>query len=133
MLTIDRWREFAVTPKTLQFPRLELLGHDHAPSIIVGVGKIQLDSPEVFNFTLSGTPADAGYAFSEIRRRQSNRYDPLARFRLLGCDDRGIRWNGGWTSPVLSIKGNSWTFTGEIEGLITDVEGAAVSSSAALS
>jgi hypothetical protein len=128
--TVDRWREFAVTPKVLKFPYLELLGDDHAPPIVTGIGEICMETPERFTFTLSGTPADIGYALGEMNRRKSRPYDPLARLRLLGKDDRGIEWNGGWTSPTLSVAGDRWTFSGEIIAITTHEESSAVSARA---
>ena len=33
MATLDRWRSYLTVPKTLVFPRLELIGRDHSPAI----------------------------------------------------------------------------------------------------
>lgn len=126
MLTLDRWREFAVTPKVLRFPKLELIGHDHEPPIIVGAGEVRMDTPESFTFKLSGVPSDIGYALREMNHRKANIYDPLARLRLIGFDDSGRHWSGGWTMPALSAVGNNWIFEGQIENLGTEVEGTEV-------
>jgi hypothetical protein len=120
MLTLDRWREFAVTPKTLVFPRLELIGLDHSPPIVVGSGEVNMNSPNEFEFVLRGTPADAHYAFAELRRYQVEPYALHNRPRLIGIDATGINWAGGYTIPVVSTQDPVWTFTGTLEVLSTD-------------
>lgn len=71
MATLDRWQVFLVTPRILLFPRLELIGHDWAPPIVVGSGEIRMPSLDRFEFTLEGMPDDLGYALSEIERRDA--------------------------------------------------------------
>ena len=120
MATLDRWRAFLATPKALTFPRLELLGRDHAPPIVVGAGEVRMVSPNDFAFTLTGTPADIPYALAEINRQRENPYDGLARFRLEGVDADGVKWSGGYTVPRVDAVRPAFTFTGEIESLVTD-------------
>ena len=127
MVTLDRWREFAATPKALVFPRLELIGRDHAPPIVTGAGEIRMDTPSQFAFTLSGTPTDIGYALRELNRHRDNPYDAQARPRLIGIDAAGIRWSGGYTIPHVTTRSSGWTFGGEIESLLTNEQSAAVS------
>lgn len=127
MATLDRWRELVATPKTLVFPRLELLGRDHAPSIVAGSGEVRMESPTDFTFTLTGSPSDVKYALAETNRQKENPYDGLARFRLVGTDTAGVNWAGGYTVPQIEVRSAAWTFTGEIEGLITDDKSATVS------
>jgi hypothetical protein len=126
-VTLDRWRAFLTTPKTLIFPRLELIGRDHAPSIVVGTGEVRMVSPTDFTFTLTGTPADAGYALTEANRHHENPYDGLARLRLVGIDAEGVEWSGGYTVPRITTRHTAWTFTGEIDSLVTDDQSATVS------
>ena len=127
MVTLDRWREFAATPKALVFPRLELIGRDHAPPIVAGAGEIRMDTPSQFAFTLSGTPTDIGYALRELNRHRDNPYDAQARPRLIGIDAAGISWSGGYTIPHVTTRSSGWTFGGEIESLLTNEQSAAVS------
>ena len=120
MLTLDRWRQFLVTPKTLIFPHMELIGYDHAPPIVVGVGEVRMRSLNEFTYSLTGTPADIGYALREMNRQHENPYDGLALFRLVGTDSDGIKWTGGYTRPRLDRQDAQWTFTGTIESLAAD-------------
>jgi hypothetical protein len=119
MATLDRWRGFLDTPKTIQFKRLELIGWDHEPSVVVGIGEVRMTSPRDFEFILTGTPSDIGYALTTINRAEKEPYNPLARCRLLGTDHDDVDWNGGWTIPRMEIGETTWTFTGEIDSLVT--------------
>lgn len=120
MVTLDRWRPYLNTPKTIVFPRVELIGRDHAPPIVVGVGDVRMEGTSNFTFSLTGTPTDIGYAFAELRRLRENPYDGLARLRLEGVDSDGIEWAGGYTNPAVDMAGGSWKFTGEINSLSTE-------------
>jgi hypothetical protein len=119
MATLDRWCPFLTTPKTLAFPRLELIGFDHEPPIVVGSGEIEMISPTSFAFTLEGLPADIAYAFAQLNRMRENPYDGSARLGLLGVDSEGVEWNGGYTVPLVDTAQRAWRFTGEIRSLIT--------------
>ena len=119
MATLDRWRGFLVTPQTVQFKRLELIGRDHEPSIVVGTGEVRMTSPAVFEFTLTGIPKDIAHALATINRAEREPYNPLARCRLLGTDHDDVDWNGGWTVPRMEDGETTWTFTGEIDSLVT--------------
>ncbi|NNN18758.1 MAG: hypothetical protein HKL84_02765 [Acidimicrobiaceae bacterium] len=101
----------------LAFPRLELIGRDHAPPIVIGVGELRMKSPNEFSFVLRGTPTDMSYAHEEIRRQKENPYDGSARFRLVGIDRDGLEWSFGWTIPRIEIGEPSWKFEGEVDGL----------------
>jgi hypothetical protein len=118
MATLDKWRPFLTTPKTLVFPRLELLGHDHAPPIVVGAGEVRMPTPNRFEYTLSGAPADVRHLFAAIRRLEENPYDGLARFRLTGLDEDGVDWSLGWTIPRIEPGNQNWSFTGDLDGLM---------------
>jgi hypothetical protein len=131
MATLDRWRQFLTTPKTLEFPRLALIGLDFSPPIVVGSGQVEMVSPTSFTFTLNGTPADINYALAQLRRQRENPYDGFARFRLIGTDLDGVEWTGGYTtSPVISTAGKVWKVTGEIASLDTSEQGDGVSQQA---
>jgi hypothetical protein len=117
MLTLDRWREFLTTPKTLILPHMELIGFDPEPPIVVGSGEIQMSSPHEFTFNLSGAPSNIPYALSEINRQRENIYDANARFRLIGTDDKGINWMGGWTFPRIDMRQKRWILAGELQAL----------------
>jgi hypothetical protein len=119
MATLDRWRPFLTTPKTLVFPRFELIGLDHEPSVVVGSGTVEMVSPTSFAFILDGVPANIEYAIAKLNRLRKNPYDGSARLRLFGVDSEGIEWAGGYTTPVVDMARNTWRFTGEIESLIT--------------
>ncbi len=127
MATLDRWREFMATPKTLVFPQLELIGRDLEPPIVVGSGEVRMELPADFTFSLTGVPADIRYALVEARRQKENPYDALAGFRLVGVDSAGVNWAFGYTIPQIDASSTAWTFTGQIEGLVTDDKGATVS------
>jgi hypothetical protein len=128
MLTLDRWRSLLATPRTLAFPRLELIGRDHSPPIVVGAGEVRMASPSSFEFTLVGMPDHPGYALTELNRLRENLYDGLARPRLIGVDADGIEWNGGYIIPQVSIHGNTWTFGGKLDdGPFTTDRGVTVS------
>jgi hypothetical protein len=120
MATLDRWRPFLDYPQTINFPHLELIGHDDAPPIIVGAGEVRVISPNEFAYTVTGIPTDIPYIFKEINRQRDNPYDALARFRLTGTDAHGIAWSGGWTIPRVAHGSTNWTFTGDIDSLVTD-------------
>jgi hypothetical protein len=119
MATLDRWRGFLDAPKTVQFKRLELIGWDHEPSVVVGTGEVRMTSLADFEFTLTGTPMDIGRALTTINRAEREPYNPLARCRLLGTDHDDVDWNGGWTNPRVEMDKTTWTFTGEINSLVT--------------
>jgi hypothetical protein len=130
MLTLDRWRSFLATPRTIAFPRLELIGRDHAPPVVVGTGEVRMDSPSDFEFTLTGMPDDPDDALSEFNRIHENPYDGLARPRLRGVDADGIEWNGGYAVPHVTTRLNGWTFGGRIDGLLTEDQSETVSTEA---
>jgi hypothetical protein len=111
---------FLNTPKTLSFSRLELIGHDHEPPLVVGTGEVRMTSSMDFAFTLTGTPADIGYALSAVNRPQKEPYDALARCRLVGVDGEGVSWAGGYTIPRVENGDPAWMFTGEIDSLVTN-------------
>jgi hypothetical protein len=127
MVTLDRWRTFLSTPKTLTFPHLELKGRDHAPSIVIGAGEVRMPSLNEFTFALSGMAADVDYASAELNRRRERPYDSLARPRLNGVDADGVEWSCGYTLPWVSTDRACWKLGGEIVSLHTDDHGAVVS------
>jgi hypothetical protein len=121
MLTLERWRTFAIAGKNISFPKLELIGADHEPPIVVGSGEIRMDGLDNFTFRLEGRPADIGYALATCNRYRERPYEPLARLRLSGTDADGVYWSGGWTTPGVDARNGNWEFTGDLEGLVTDV------------
>jgi hypothetical protein len=125
-LTLDRWRGFLTVPKTVIFPRLELLAYDNEPRIVTGAGEVQLESLDRFSFRLRGNPEDIDYALSASSRYRTAPYDGLARPRLVGTDSDGVSWLGGYTIPLIETASPTWTFTGEIESLSTDDKGPTV-------
>jgi len=123
MATLDRWRPFLSTPKTLSFPQLELVGRDFSPPIVVGSGEVRMPTPNRFEYSLAGVPADLRYFFEAFREQQQNPYDNLARFRLRGVDAEGEDWALGWTVPRFEAgedDEDDWTFTDRLDGLIVD-------------
>lgn len=128
MATLDRWRSYLTVPKTIRFPHLELKGRDHSPPIVVGAGEVRVPSLMSFEFTLTGTPDDVGYAMNEFRRQRDNPYDGLARFRLTGTDSDGLAWTLGWTVPHIEPDHRgAWTFRGNLDGLLPHDDSPSVS------
>lgn len=127
MLTLDKWRTFAAAGGRISFPEMELIGADHEPPIVVGSGEIQMDGLDGFAFRLEGRPKDFGYALAASNRAREQPYEPLARLRLFGTDADGVKWCGGWTNPKVDPGNSNWTFAGDLEALVTDVEGDSVS------
>jgi hypothetical protein len=116
--TLDRWRPFLRAPQTLAFPRLALMGRDHAPLIVEGSGEIRMPSLNLFEYTLRGTPTDIAYALRSLRKMEEDRYDGLARFRLVGTDAGGREWTFGYTNPSVEVgDSEEWTFAGRLDGL----------------
>jgi hypothetical protein len=126
-LTLNRWRAFQNTPKTIVFPHLELIGRDHEPPLVIGSGEVRMESQDIFSFNLRGTPADIRYALAAAARHREAPYDGLARPRLVGTDEEGVAWLGGYTTPLIDHHKQPWTFTGEIDGLCTHDQSATVS------
>lgn len=123
MATLDRWRPFLSTPKTLSFPQLELIGRDFSPPIVVGSGEVRMPTLNHFEYSLAGVPADLGYFFEAFREQRENPYDGLARFRLRGVDAEGEDWALGWTVPRFEAgedDEDDWTFTDRLDGLMVD-------------
>jgi hypothetical protein len=115
--TLDRWRALATTPKTLSFPRLELIGRDHAPTIIAGRGEVNMPTPAVFEFEFTGMPYDSAYALAELNRYRENPYDSLARPRLIGDDENGTSWNCGYVEPSVHTSTTGWRIRGRAAAL----------------
>lgn len=117
---LERWRHLAVAPQTIAFPDMELRAGDWEPSIVKGSGEICFNAPRSFEYTLSGTPEDVGYALKQLERQRANPYDGLKRFRLVATAEDGTKYSAGWTIPSIQTGDTGWTFTGECEGLMTD-------------
>lgn len=83
--------------------------------------------PRPFVYRLESRPKDFGYALAACNRSREKPYEPLARLRLFGRDADGVHWCGGWTSPRVDPADPNWTFSGELEALVTDVQGDTVS------
>jgi hypothetical protein len=127
VLTLDRWRAFATSGRKISFPKLELMGGDHDPPVVVGTGEIEMDGLNGFTFHLDGQPEDVGYALATCNRYRERPYEPLARLRLFGTDADGVNWSGGWTTPSVHTSDGNWRFAGDLEALVTDLEGETVS------
>lgn len=127
MLTLERWRAFATAGRNVSFPKLELIGRDHEPPIVAGTGEIEMDGLNGFNFRLEGRPEDVGYALAACNRYRESPYEPLARLRLSGTDADGVDWSGGWATPSVHPSDGNWKFTGDLEGLVTEVRDETVS------
>jgi hypothetical protein len=97
IVTFERSRTFLAVPKSLTFPRPQLKGRDHAPSIVIGAEEVQMPSLSQFAFALSGMPADDGHALAELNRHRERPHDSLARPRLKGIDADGIEWSCGYS------------------------------------
>jgi len=95
VLTLDGWRAFATDGRKISFPKLELIGGDHDPPVVVGTGEIEMEGLNGFTFHLDGQPKDIGYALATCNRYRERPYEPLARLRLFGTDADGVNWSGG--------------------------------------
>lgn len=117
MATLDRWLHFLEVPQTLAFPKLELIGRDFSPPIVVGRGEVLVPTLTSFEYVLQGVPEDIPYAEAAFRRQQQDPYDELARFRLVGTDAHGVEWTLGWTVPDVQVNANPWHLSGHLQGL----------------
>ncbi len=117
---LKRWSHLATAPQTISFPYMELLAGDWEPSIVKGSGEIRFGSPTGFEYTLSGLPDDVAYTLKQLKRQRDNSYDGLKRFRLVATAADGTEYAAGWTIPSVETGEQSWTFSGECEGLMTD-------------
>lgn len=117
---LDRWRHLAVAPQSIAFPNMELLAGDWEPSIVKGSGEIRFNSPDSFEYTLTGVPEDIAYTLQQLQRQRDNPYDGLKRFRLVANAADGMEFSAGWTIPSLNTGDTAWTFTGECDGLMTN-------------
>jgi len=109
MATLDRWRSFLETPKTISLVHAELRGR-HS-SLLAGPGEIRMTSLQDFSYSMTPATGDVFAFFRAIEHKRQNSYDGTARFRLFGRDADGIEWGGGWTMPrkidfkPLSVEG----------------------------
>jgi len=118
MATLDRWREFLETPKTLAFPQLWLIGRDGEPPIVTGHGELRMPSLTQFEYTPTGRPHDEVHFLRLIQYQRNNPHDPLARFRLCGIDESGLEWSLGWTVPKIDGLQDVWGLEGHTNGLL---------------
>lgn len=117
---LDRWQHLAVAPQSIAFPNMELLAGEWEPSVVRGGGEIRFNSPNSFEYTLTGVPEDIAYTLQQLQRQRDNPYDGLRRFRLVANAADGIEFSAGWTIPSLKTGDTAWTFTGECDGPMTD-------------
>jgi len=67
--------------------------------------------------------------FRKSSASNANPHDGRQRFRLRGVDLKGAKWSLGWTTLQQVDPGNdTWTFVGEIDGLIPQDAGDTVTS-----
>lgn len=126
LATLDRWRPFLESPRTITFPHMELIGRDFEPPLVVGSGEVRIPTLNRFEYTLRGLPQDLGHTLQSLRYQQENPYDGLARFRLTGTDSEGVEWSLGWTVPRVDAGKDSWTLTGRLDGLLPHDDSATV-------
>lgn len=117
MRTLDRWRPYLSTPRTISFSRLELIGRDFTPPMVVGTGEVSLPSVDRIEYAFKGLPEDPGRLLSALYAQQRRPYDDLTHFRLVGTDAEGIEWNLGWTAPQIEPTTELWTFRGVLNGI----------------
>jgi hypothetical protein len=125
MKTLDAWLHLlGATPRTFDYPSMELLsGRDGEPSVFVGRGQVVLNTPNSFEFTLTGQAFDTADAMRRMKKSRENPYEVFEQFRLIGTDTDGVQWAFGWTTPRLFdfIEGE-WSISGAIQVLSTDVQ-----------
>jgi hypothetical protein len=78
---------------------MELLAGDWEPSVVKGSGEIRFNSPNSFEYTLTGMPEDIAYTLKQLQRQRDNPYDGLKRSRLVANAADGIEFSAGWTIP----------------------------------
>jgi hypothetical protein len=98
MATLDRWRSFLDTPKTIELVHIELVARGRQP-LLIGTGEIRMTSLQEFSYSMTPTHGELIDIFKAIDQKQQNPYDGTARLRLFGKDARGVEWCGGWTMP----------------------------------
>lgn len=98
MATLDRWRSFLETPKTIELVHVELVGRNRHP-LLIGTGEIRMTSLQDFSYSMTPTHGDLIDLFKAIDQKRQNPYDGTARLRLFGKDANGVEWGGGWTMP----------------------------------
>jgi hypothetical protein len=117
--TLDRWKNLLHGPGRIEFRTLLLQGRDHDPPLVEGKGEVCFTDLTGFKFTLTGTPADPAFVKAQFEQQKLMPYDPLARFRLLGTDTEGVRWNLGWTVPYCDSRQVEWILNGTLDGIST--------------
>ena len=122
---LDRLTPYLRGPATLKFPQMQLLARDNEPLLAIGAGTFSIPSEREFTFELAGAPVDLGHTLRALNRLREDPYEPLNRFRLQMTDADGVSWWGGWTTPSVNTDGDVWRFTGDCDGLSTDLSGPA--------
>src|SRR6266404_4561315 len=114
MATIDRWRSFLQTPKTIPLVHVEL--RDRSSPLLAGTGEIRINSLQDFSYGMTATSGDPFAFFRALEYKRQNSYDGTARLRLFGKDSDGVEWSGGWTMPQ-KISFGTWSIEGRLTAL----------------
>lgn len=93
--------------------------------LVVGVGKVILDSLGDFHFELEGKATDQEQLGEFVSYRRRNPYDGLARFRLVVVDASGQELHCGFTTSdnLTLTPDGSLRCSGLAEGLMLDAPG----------
>ncbi|MGV8920861.1 MAG: hypothetical protein ACOH2R_24310 [Pseudomonas sp.] len=119
------------TPKDIECPVMEVIGHDHEAPLLKGPGHISIKSPTSMQFVMHAEVCDEGRAFQALMQAKANPYENLEQLRVFATDYDGTRWNCGWVNVQMGdITESRWRLSGEIQGIITTVSGHGVSQKA---
>jgi hypothetical protein len=101
MATLDHWRSFLETPKTIELVHAEFVGRGglHAEPLLVGAGEIRMATLQDFSYAVTPTTGELIAFFKALEHKRQYPYDGTARLRLFGKDVNGVDWSGGWTMP----------------------------------
>ncbi|MCB5943953.1 hypothetical protein [Acidocella sp. KAb 2-4] len=104
---------------------MTLLAADHEPPVAVGSGQLTVESLTSIRYEMHGLPSDVRHALHALNRIHGDPYDGLHRQRLQVVTEEGLSLLGGWTIPKVYVpeSGGEWTFSGQIEGMMTDEPG----------
>lgn len=125
MRTLHSWDyKLLDTPKQIECPVMEVIGHDSESALLVGPGQISINSSTSMSFVMHAEAKDQGRAFQALVHAKTNPYENLEQLRVFATDYEGTRWNCGWVNVQLGeITQSRWRLSGAIQGIMTIVSG----------
>ena len=124
MSLLDPWRHLADVGTVIPCREMRLDARDWEKPIICGGGEVRVASDAAFSYVICGVPEDVAHTLRSLHRQRENPYDGLMRFRLSVVDEAGRHLGFGWTVPRFERGKDveTWTFSGETEGVWVDDE-----------